>query len=185
MISVPTMSRRRFLQLGLFSAVASILPRPLRANTPDLLVPARALSFYNLHTGEGLEAVYWSNGRYQPDALAHINRILRDHRSGEIHTIDVNLLDLLHTLSQKLETRGPFHVISGYRSQSTNAMLRVQGCGVAAGSLHMEGKAIDIRHPEVDLAYLRRSAIDLCAGGVGYYPASDFVHVDVGRVRYW
>jgi uncharacterized protein YcbK (DUF882 family) len=185
MKSESTMSRRRFLESGLFTAGVCILPRPLRDNTPDILAPARALSFYNLHTGESLEVVYWSNGRYRPDALADINHILRDHRSGEIHAIDLNLLDLLHSLSQKLETRRPFQVISGYRSQATNAMLQAQGRGVASGSLHVEGKAIDIRHPEVDLGDLRRSARDLCAGGVGYYPASDFVHVDVGRVRYW
>ena len=185
MKSEPPMSRRGFLRLGLFSAGVCILPQPLRANTPDLLAPAQALSLYNLHTGESLETVYWCNGRYRPDALAGINHILRDHRSGEIHSIDLNLLDLLRSLSQKLETRGPFHVISGYRSHATNAMLQAQGRGVASGSLHMEGKAIDIRHPEVHLDDLRRAAIDLRAGGVGYYPASDFAHVDVGRVRYW
>ena len=109
------------------------------------LTPEKALSLFNTHTGETIRAAYWENGRYVTDALAGINRMLRDHRSGETHPIDPQLLDLLHALSRKLETRTPFHVISGYRSPTTNAALREQGRGVASGSLHIVGKAIDIR----------------------------------------
>jgi uncharacterized protein YcbK (DUF882 family) len=180
-----TNGRRRFLKITLFSALAAFPATRSLGSSKKAAPPEKLLSLFNIHTGESLEVAYWSNGRYRPDALADINHILRDHRSGEIHTMDLNLLNLLHTLSQTLEARAPFHVISGYRSQTTNAMLRAQGHGVASGSLHVEGKAIDIRHPEVDLADLRRAAIDLCAGGVGYYPRSDFVHVDIGRVRCW
>lgn len=181
-----TICRRGFLKTAALSALAVAFPaaRAWASAAPPPL-PEKSLSFLNTHTGETIRAAYWDKGRYVPDALAGINRVLRDHRSGETHPIDPQLLDLLHALSRKLETRSPFHVISGYRSPATNAALREQGRGVASGSLHIVGKAIDIRLPGVDLADLRRSALALGAGGVGYYPRPDFVHVDVGRVRSW
>jgi uncharacterized protein YcbK (DUF882 family) len=151
-------------------------------------VPERVLSFFNTHTGERLTAAYCCGGEYQPDALAQINHILRDFRVNEIKPIDPKLLDLLHELGGTLETDRPFHVISGYRSPHTNAVLRERGgaqTGVASKSLHMVGKAIDIRVPGVKLDHLRGAARSLKLGGVGYYPASNFVHVDTGRVRFW
>lgn len=147
--------------------------------------PARRVAFHNLHTGESLNAVYWEQGRYVPGALSEVNHVLRDYRSGDVHPIDPRLLDLLDTLSAQVETRGPFHVISGYRSPRTNAMLHARSHGVAIKSLHMKGLAIDIRLPDVDLAHLHRAALGLRGGGVGYYPGEDFVHVDVGPVRQW
>jgi len=181
-----TLNRRRFLKVTVLSALAAACPatRSLASSAKPAL-PEKTLAFLNTHTGETIRAAYWENGRYVTDALAGINRILRDHRSGETHPIDPQLLDVLHALSRKMETRSPFHVISGYRSPTTNAALREQGRGVASGSLHIVGKAIDIRLPGVDLSDLRCSALALGAGGVGYYPRSDFVHVDVGRVRSW
>jgi uncharacterized protein YcbK (DUF882 family) len=160
------------------------------ASTPAALasvsrVPERALRFYNTHTGEKLAATYWSHGEYLGDGLEEINWILRDFRNGEIAEIDPGLLDLLHVLHRRLPAKGPFHVISGYRSPATNAQLRSQSSGVAKKSLHMKGMAIDIRLPGVELKDLRRAAMQLRGGGVGYYAKSDFVHVDVGRVRYW
>jgi uncharacterized protein YcbK (DUF882 family) len=110
---------------------------------------------------------------------------LRDHRADEVENIDTDLLDLLFALRKTLETREPFHVISGYRSAKTNATLRAAGSGVAPNSLHRLGKAIDIRTPGRELRVLHEAAVALKGGGVGYYPKSDFVHVDVGRVRYW
>lgn len=146
---------------------------------------ARRLAFYNLHTGEKLSATYWADGGYVPDELGAINHLLRDFRTGDVHTIDPKLLDLLFALDSRLGSSQPFHVISGYRSPKTNAMLHARSSGVASGSLHMVGKAIDIRVPGRSLAQLHDAALALRRGGVGYYPKSDFVHVDTGRVRRW
>jgi len=145
----------------------------------------RTLSFISLHTGETLEAVYWRDGAYQPDALVAIDRVLRDHRTGDVGTIDRKLLDLLQALLAGLGSGQPFHVISGYRSAATNAALRRAGRGVAAGSLHMEGRAIDVRLPGTPLCALRDAARAMEQGGVGFYPSSDFVHLDTGEVREW
>lgn len=146
---------------------------------------SRALTFHHTHTGETLTAEYFSGAAYVPDALAAINHHLRDFRTGDEHTIDPALLDLLHRLAAVTSTARPFEVISGYRSPKTNHMLREASTGVAAASLHMVGKAIDIRLADVRLPDLRGAAVVLRRGGVGYYPESDFVHVDTGRVRTW
>jgi uncharacterized protein YcbK (DUF882 family) len=143
------------------------------------------LRFRNLHTGETLDAEYWRNGGYAPDALDAINHVLRDHRTDEAHTMDVGLLDLLHDLSRRLETREPFQVISGYRSPQSNAALADASSGVARRSLHMEGMAIDIALDSASTEVVRDAALALGRGGVGYYPNPGFVHVDVGRVRRW
>jgi uncharacterized protein YcbK (DUF882 family) len=185
MISDPSMSRRRFLKLGLFTAGIYIWPAPLAANAWDLPVPDRALSFHNLHTEENLDTVYWKQGRYLRAGLDAIDYILRDYRTGEIHSMDTEVLDLLYAIRTALQVRQPFHVISGYRSPRTNAFLCESGRGVARNSLHIQGKAADIRIPEIELSLLRDVTMSLKRGGVGYYPSSNFVHVDVGRVRYW
>ena len=145
----------------------------------------RSLSFHNLHTNESLKTVYWQRGEYLGSSLADIDRVLRDHRTGEKHVMDRRLLDLLCELRLKLDTTEPLQIISGYRSPATNAMLHSQSEGVAPHSLHMDGMATDIRIPGRALALLRKTALSMNAGGVGYYPSSDFVHVDVGRVRSW
>lgn len=145
----------------------------------------RTLSLMNLHTGEALKATYFEGGEYVPDALTAMNRLLRDFRTGDVHPIAPGLLDLVNTLSARLETSQTVHVISGYRSPLTNATLHERSNGVATHSLHMQGEAMDIRIPGVELANLRDAALGLQRGGVGFYPASDFVHVDVGRVRRW
>jgi len=173
-------SRRRFLQFGVATiTAAAVWPAEAR------LIDRRRISFENLHTGERLDTVYWVNGTYQPGALRAINVLLRDFRNGEIHPIDRKLLDLLVQLRSHLHTAAPIQVISGYRSPETNAMLAAYTDGVAAGSLHMEGMAIDIRIPGRSLRQVHRAALNLAEGGVGYYPHSDFVHVDTGRVRRW
>ena len=120
---------------------------------------------------------------YRAAALGQVNSFLRDFRTREVHDIDPKLLDLLHRLAGELDAAEPYHVISGYRSPRTNSALRSKSGGVAKYSLH--GKAIDIRIPGVPLARVREAALDLKLGGVGYYPGSDFVHVDTGRVRAW
>lgn len=177
--------RRRFLRWGLLAVSVFFLPRQVGAALQEATAPERRLSFFNTHTGESLEACYFKSGCYDPSAHKAINHILRDHRSGEVGPIDERLLDLLHDLSRRCEHPRPFHVISGYRSPETNAALHRGNRGVAAQSLHVHGKAIDIRVPGIQTCELKGLALSLAAGGVGYYPASDFVHVDIGRVRAW
>lgn len=146
---------------------------------------ARELTLLNLHTGERVRAPYWERGRYQRDVLAAFDQVLRDHRTDEVHDIDPRLFDALHALGRRLGDRDTFHVISGYRSPKSNALLRQAGTGVAKKSYHMRGMAIDVRVPQADLDRVHRAARSLKAGGVGKYTKSNFVHMDVGPVRYW
>jgi uncharacterized protein YcbK (DUF882 family) len=178
-------SRRGFLAAGLAAAAACLMPYNVFAAATKVFSDEKALSFYNIHTGENMKAIYWNDGTYVPQALTDINYVLRDYRTGEVKEIDTDLLDLLFALHQKLESKKPFNIISGYRSLETNSLLNIRSKGVAKNSLHIYGKAIDIRLPGYDLKTLQRAAVDLRRGGVGYYPVSDFVHVDVGRIRYW
>ena len=184
-------NRRAFLGFGAVAAAAAVAPmKAFSAPAPAAAkkAPVRTLSFFNTHTGERLKTTYCCDGKYEPEALKQLNHILRDFRANEVKPIDPALFDLLHELSGTLETDQPFHIISGYRSPNTNTLLRQRGgshTGVASKSLHMVGKAIDIRVPGVKLDHLRGAARSLKSGGVGYYPASNFVHVDIGRVRYW
>lgn len=173
------------MRLGSIAALAGMLPWPALSSSADLSLPERSLAFYNTHTGERLITTYWVQGIYIADSLEEINRVLRDHRTDEIKDIDTTLLDLLCALRNALAMQQPFHVISGYRSPETNALLGRQSSGVAVNSLHRHGKAIDIRTPGRALDSLRKAAVAMKAGGVGYYPKSDFVHIDIGRVRYW
>ncbi len=180
-----TLKRRELLRGGLALAGGSAA---LAGAAPALAFPepdVRRLGLNNLHTNEILDVAYWENGAYVPDALDAVNNVLRDFRNGEVHEIEPRLLDLLVLLQGKVECRGRFEVISGYRSPQTNAMLHEQSAEVAVRSLHMDGQAIDMHLPTVELAYLRDAAISLGVGGVGYYPTSNFVHADVGRVRTW
>ena len=178
-------TRRTFVKLGAMAAVAGLLPRAGFAAGKKLTVAEKSLSFYNTHTGERLKSVYWVEGDYIADSLREINHILRDPRNNQVHDIDPRLLDLLFALRKEIDANQPFHVISGYRSPDTNAFLRAHSSGVAENSLHLVGQAIDIRSPGRALSNLRKAAMALKGGGVGYYPKSDFVHVDIGRVRYW
>ena len=174
------MHRRKLLRSGLGLAGAAL------AGSPAWAAPtARHLAFTNLHTGESLRATYWEAGAYVPDALQALNRVLRDHRTGEVHEIAPALYDLVSALQQRLETDATVQVISGYRSPASNAALHARSDGVASHSLHMSGQATDLRIAGVDLARLRDAAWVLQGGGVGFYPQSQFVHVDVGRVRRW
>ena len=178
--------RRSFLKTGLLTAAGLSLPVSSLARVADTIWPEKALSFYNTHTGETLrQAVYWAEGNYIPDTLNQIDHLLRDHRTDTIQPIDPALIDLLHALSRQLGATRPIHVISGFRSPASNLLLRQQAQGVAKRSLHMSGKAIDIRIPDCDLTRLRRAAMAQKRGGVGFYPDSDFVHLDTGRVRHW
>lgn len=177
-------SRRSFIARLAGAAIgASLLPaRQALASLPA----ARSLSFEHTHTGEKLSLVYAVGDEYLPDSLQSLNRFLRDHYSGEVGRIDPGLFDQLHQL-QLLFRRGlPVQVISAYRCPATNERLRQRGGGgVASRSLHLEGRALDIRLPGVALADLRDAALSMKTGGVGYYASSNFVHIDTGRVRRW
>ena len=204
---IPRANARRRVLRASFAAALGIAPYASRtfASTgvgadrsagPAALAPAlapapapapdhRRLAFSNTHTGERLDLVYHEGGRYLDDALAEIDHLLRDHRSGDVRPIDRALLDNLASLREKLDTTEAFHVISGYRSPATNAKLAAASGGVARNSMHLQGRAIDIRVPGRSLELVRRAALAMNAGGVGYYPSSDFVHLDTGRVRRW
>jgi uncharacterized protein YcbK (DUF882 family) len=145
----------------------------------------RKLAFYNIHTKEFVETCYYTGGEYQASGLARINHVLRDHRTGDISPMNTQLLDTLFDIRCKLDGCGTFSVISGYRSPATNAMLRRVTTGVAKNSYHMQGKAIDIRLRGCPTDKLRDLCLQTRAGGVGYYPKSNFVHLDVGPVRSW
>ena len=165
----------------MLAAPALILAR----HAPAATGPSRTLRFDHTHTGEKLAVTYTAGDRYLPSALLEINRFLRDFRTGEAHAIDPKLLDQLYQLTAVTGSSAPFEVISGYRSSATNTVLRAHSTGVASQSLHLEGRAIDIRLAGVSIADLRDAAVSLRAGGVGFYPDSKFVHVDTGRVRRW
>lgn len=145
----------------------------------------RALSFQNPHTGDRLSLTYFEKGRYLSDALAEINFLLRDYRTGDVHPIDPGLLDQLHDLKQMLGLSQPFGVICGYRSPLTNARLHAENAGVANNSFHIHGRAVDIRIERFDLRRIHNAAIAMHRGGVGYYPESNFIHLDTGTFRTW
>jgi uncharacterized protein YcbK (DUF882 family) len=193
--------RRRFLRIFGGVALACLAPLPLAAAVTgsDILgappppaptgIPgapdAHLISLLNVNTGERLSCAYREKGILVPDATAALDRLLRDHRNDEIRPIDPQLLDLLHDTAANFGSSEPFQVVSGYRSAATNAAMRRRGAGVAKHSYHINGRAVDVSLPGVQLAQLRRAARDLKSGGVGYYPGSRFVHLDTGPVRSW
>lgn len=179
------MNRRQALCLGLAALAGRVTSAQASLIETVRAEQRRKLGFVNTHTDESIEAVYYAGNSYQLDALTEFNHVLRDHRTGDVFPIDPRLFNLLYQLKLSLNTREPFHVISGYRSPKTNAALAKASDGVSKHSLHMDGQAIDIRLPGVPLRQVHDAAVELRAGGVGFYAASDFVHVDIGRVRYW
>jgi uncharacterized protein YcbK (DUF882 family) len=182
-----SVSRRRFLQLsaGSLIAGASLAPKSAWAKRQKRDVVEKNLDLYNYHTGERVKTVYWAKGEYVSEAIHDINHVLRDRRTDEEIAMDPNLLDLLFDIAQKVDARHAFHVVSAYRSPQTNARLRDRRKGVAKNSQHMYGKAADFYIPGRSLSSIRRAALALRIGGVGYYPRSHFIHVDTGPVRSW
>ena len=178
-------NRRLFIKIFAQTALWGVYSASAFAAIDRLSASKRTLLLYNVHTGQKLDADYFAQGRYQDNALKKINYVLRDYRTGDIKPIRRELLDLLYFISRTLDRPPRFHIISGYRSPETNAMLRRRSNKVAKNSLHMEGEAVDIRIPGCDTTWLRGVCMNLKAGGVGYYPKSEFVHVDIGPVRYW
>jgi uncharacterized protein YcbK (DUF882 family) len=181
MLSVP--SRRGFLGAAVCAAAGVLLPRSASASASAL--EPRVLRFDHLHTGEKLAIEYWKGGTYEAEGLQAINHLMRDFRTGDVHAMDPSLLDLLHDLADQTGTRRPYEIISAYRSPATNKALHANSDGVANKSLHLRGQAIDIRLGDVRLKDLQRAALASRRGGVGYYPESNFVHVDTGRIRAW
>jgi uncharacterized protein YcbK (DUF882 family) len=196
--AIDSPTRRTMLRVGLGLSAALVFSDGAFAKVlvkdPKVLVKthkslvkktSRELSLLNLHTGERLKAEYVQNGRYVPSALHAVSVLLRDHYNNRVHPIDPQLLDLAYNVHRKVGGAAQFHVVCGYRSPETNAMMHEESAGVAAHSMHIEGKAIDLRLPGTRLASLKRSALALKAGGVGYYPEDDFVHIDTGAIRHW
>jgi uncharacterized protein YcbK (DUF882 family) len=157
-----------------------------RANLQPVSDSPYQLHLFHIHTGERLNIVYRNGVAYDQGSLARLNRYLRDHRTGEVHQYDPRVFDLLHDLTASLGNPNlEIYVVCGYRTSWSNEFLRTHGHGVARHSLHMQAMAIDIRVPGIPVARLRDAALALHRGGVGYYASSNFVHVDVGRVRRW
>ncbi len=177
-------SRRSFLRhMGSLTAGLAVSTSALGKLQPSVF--EKTLTFRNMHTGESLTSTFFAGGDYIQESLSSINYLLRDHRNNQVCEMDPRLLTLMHDLKKVLGITDPFHVISGYRSPETNAMLSKQSSKVAKKSLHMQGKAIDFRLPGIDLKDVHRAALSLKGGGVGLYTHSDFIHLDVGAVRQW
>ncbi len=182
-----SLSRRRLLQLstGALIAGASLAPNVVWAKRSKLETVEKKLDLYNYHTGERVKAVYWAKGDYITETIDDINHVLRDRRTDEATDMDPKLLDFMFDIAQKVDAREPFFIVSAYRSPKTNARLRKRRKGVAKNSQHIYGKAADFYIPGRKLSSIRKAALSLRSGGVGYYPRSNFVHVDTGRVRAW
>ena len=181
-----TLGRRGFL-LGA-AGLAGLGLASTTGNEPALATPmsgARSLLMHDPRRMASLNVTYWTDGWYNPDAMAQINYFMRDRRNDQIIEIDPQLVDILHRIQQATGGSAPIHLISGYRSPATNAYLAARSRGVARNSYHIYGRAADISIPGVNLGGLRNIALSMEAGGVGYYPRSDFVHVDNGPVRNW
>jgi uncharacterized protein YcbK (DUF882 family) len=174
--------RRAVLRLGIAALVTTTAGPAFAAPAGS---SARMLALRHLHTEETVRATYWADGAWQVDGLREISHVLRDFRTGDVVDMDPDLLDLMHRLAALVGANQPFEVYSGYRSPRTNAKLADQSSGVARKSMHMLGRAADLRLPGVNLSSLRRAALSLQEGGVGYYPRSGFIHVDTGPVRFW
>ena len=181
--SLPQFNRqRRIALLAAFGAAAVPMGSSIAQASTH---PELRLRFYNLHTTEHLDTVFWADGQYDLNALREINHVLRDHRTGEIKTMDPRLLSVLYLINQKINNTRPISVISGYRSEETNRKLARINSGVAKNSFHIKGQAIDIRIPGVDSLKIRDAGMNLRVGGVGYYAKSNFTHIDTGPRRHW
>ncbi len=181
-----SLSRRGLVKSALVASGAALAVAVPTVYAIPRRPPIKVLKFHNTHTGENLQAVFWANGKLVEEGYQKINWNLRDHRQSEATDMDVDLMHLLFDLNRTLETWEPFHVISGFRSAKTNAMLRRRSTMVARRSYHTLGQAIDIRVPGVSTRNLQRASLSQSKrGGVGIYSGSAFVHVDTGPVRQW
>lgn len=177
--------RRDILKCGLAAFLGSMAPLPLTGAAKAAAYEPWRVSFRMVHTGESFSGVYRVGDKYLPESFERINHVLRDFRTGDVFPMDPRILDLVAMVQRKSGQGKPFEVLSGYRSPKTNKNLRNASTGVARNSYHMYGQAIDIRMPGFSTRKLREIAKGMKAGGVGYYPRSDFIHMDTGKVRYW
>jgi uncharacterized protein YcbK (DUF882 family) len=176
----PSAGRRRALRVFGWAALSLALPF-----SPNAWAAApRSITLHQVRTGERFDGVYFEQGEYVPEAVEQLSRLLRDVRTGEVCAFDPKLFDLLNLLNRACG-QGEFEVFSGYRSPATNEMLRQRGNRVASNSLHLSGRAVDVRLVGQETQHLRKAALALAQGGVGFYPRSDFVHIDTGPVRSW
>ena len=181
------LGRRGFLKAGLIAMGAGVVSMMAPPAFASMRMPESGsfnVAFRNAHTGDSFNGTYRVGNKYLPDAFEQINHVLRDFRTGEQFPIDPRAIDILYMV-QNRTNKQPLEVLSGYRSPRTNGMLRNASTGVAKNSLHMVGQAVDIQLPGYSTRRVRDVAVDLRAGGVGYYPGSDFVHIDTGKVRHW
>jgi uncharacterized protein YcbK (DUF882 family) len=175
-------SRRTFL----FFAAAASSTLVIRPDTSSAAESAtRILALHSRWSSENFIGPFFERGQYLSNALDEINHLLRDRHNNSVHAIDVRLLDLLYAFKQRTNYRSSYEIVCGYRSKKTNRMLRKKSRRVAKDSLHIQGQAVDIRFYGMELAEAHQIALDMKAGGVGYYPRQDFMHLDVGRVRSW
>ena len=181
-VELPT--RRMVMRAGLGLVASAATPIPAFAKAL-VARPSREISFVNLHSGEKLRAEYVHNGAYVPSALRAIAVLMRDQHNNKVHPIDPHLIDLVHMLHGRVRSSTPLHIVCGYRSPETNAMMHEISAGVAVHSMHIQGKAMDIRLPGTHLRTLKQTALALNMGGVGYYPEDDFLHIDTGAKRHW
>jgi uncharacterized protein YcbK (DUF882 family) len=156
---------------------------PATTATPN--AAALRIALTNLHTAERLDIEYFRDGAYFPKAFEALEILLRDFRNGEKHAVDPKLMDYLVEVAAQIGVPPAYSVISGYRSPQTNERLHERSSGVSQHSLHMQGRAIDVRMSGVDCQDLAARAESLQRGGVGYYRASNFVHMDTGAFRTW
>lgn len=185
LISQHIFSRRSFLKWMILTGTTMHFPLNAFGRAIPCQSSERMLSVHNINTGEHFNDVYWSEGHYVIESLNEINRILRDHRTNETIPIDTCLIDLLRSIHSAHGCSNTICIVSGYRSPKTNEYLRMKGHCVARNSLHKKGMAADMILPGVSIMELRKTAVKLKAGGVGYYPKRNFIHIDTGRVRYW
>ena len=184
-------ARRQFLKqlAGAGSAAAlmgsSQLSFAEQFKQDQKIAEERTLKLYNIHTGESLQATFWADGQFVDDEVQQIDLLMRDHRANQAMAMQRRLYEKLYHLQNLFGSKEPLYVVSAYRAPKTNADLRRHSGGVAEGSMHMQGKAIDIRIPGVSHRHLHKAAVAMRSGGVGYYPKSGFIHIDTGRRRHW
>lgn len=182
--SAGTLSRRRFLTRSSMAAVGALL-LPSTKSVASMLSTERTLSFHNVHTDEELTIRCCPEKDYDRETRLRFSSLLRDHHADEVREMDPGLIDIFFALSAFTGSSGTFKILSGYRSPETNGWLRRFSHGVAEHSMHIEGKAVDIRMDDVSIREIRQAGMALAMGGVGYYPRSNFVHLDTGRIRHW
>ncbi|MCB1721320.1 MAG: DUF882 domain-containing protein [Alphaproteobacteria bacterium] len=182
--SLNSIDRREILKLGLAGVLATVVPLGFGSDAQAARGTWR-VGFRHAHTGESFNGVYRVGDKYLPEAFERLNYVLRDFRTGEVFPMDPRVIDIISLVQKKSNQREPLEILSGYRSPKTNASLRRVSTGVAKNSFHMYGQAIDLHIKGYKTRNLRKIAMDLRAGGVGYYPKSDFIHVDTGTIRSW